>query len=134
MVDHYQTVCAMCGDVGFPEKLFRCSKCHRRFQHSYCSNYYYYSEQSDPVQVCDWCQSEQRSWKHGGGGGGPSRRLTGRSDSGTNRSQYSGDKIKQHDREEGMEKSPGKNPAGGAASSLPRTPTRRYKLLKDVMC
>ncbi|XP_031128882.1 uncharacterized protein LOC116030706 [Ipomoea triloba] len=125
MVDHYQTVCAMCGDVGFPDKLFRCSKCLRRFQHSYCSNYYYYSEQSDPIQVCDWCQSEQRRWNNGGAA--PSR-----SDSGTNRpSEYSGDKIKQRDREEGMEKSGGKNPA---ASSLPRTATRRYKLLKDVMC
>nr|GMC82833.1 zinc ion-binding protein [Ipomoea batatas]GMC84858.1 zinc ion-binding protein [Ipomoea batatas]GME21380.1 zinc ion-binding protein [Ipomoea batatas]GME21381.1 zinc ion-binding protein [Ipomoea batatas] len=121
MVDHYQTVCAMCGDVGFPDKLFRCSK--------YCSNYYYnYSEQSDPIQVCDWCQSEQRRWNHGGGGGAHSR-----SDSGTNRpSEYSGDKIKQRDREEGMEKSGGKNPA--ASTSLPRTATRRYKLLKDVMC
>lgn len=34
MVD-LQTVCSMCGDVGFPDKLFRCSKCHHRFQHSY---------------------------------------------------------------------------------------------------
>nr|GLL25603.1 uncharacterized protein LOC109157631 [Ipomoea trifida] len=73
-------------------------------------------------------QSEQRRWNHGGGGGAPSR-----SDSGTNRpSEYSGDKIKQRDREEGMEKSGGKNPA--ASTSLPRTATRRYKLLKDVMC
>ena len=29
------TVCSMCGDVGFPDKLFRCARCRRRFQHSY---------------------------------------------------------------------------------------------------
>jgi len=34
MVD-LQTVCCMCGDVGFPDKLFRCNKCRHRFQHSY---------------------------------------------------------------------------------------------------
>lgn len=34
MVD-LQTVCCMCGDVGFPDKLFRCSKCRNRSQHSY---------------------------------------------------------------------------------------------------
>lgn len=34
MVD-VQTVCCMCGDVGFPDKLFRCNKCRNRFQHSY---------------------------------------------------------------------------------------------------
>jgi hypothetical protein len=31
------TVCSMCGDVGFPEKLFRCARCRHRFQHSYVS-------------------------------------------------------------------------------------------------
>lgn len=36
MVDH-QTVCCMCGDVGFLDKLFRCNKCNHRFQHSYVS-------------------------------------------------------------------------------------------------
>jgi hypothetical protein len=29
------TVCAMCGDVGFPDKLFPCARCRRRYQHSY---------------------------------------------------------------------------------------------------
>ncbi|KAK7814296.1 hypothetical protein CFP56_003347 [Quercus suber] len=33
MVDT-QTVCCMCGDVGFSDKLFRCNKCRHRFQHS----------------------------------------------------------------------------------------------------
>lgn len=29
------TVCSMCGDVGFPDKLFQCARCRYRFQHSY---------------------------------------------------------------------------------------------------
>jgi hypothetical protein len=29
------TVCSMCGDVGFPDKLFQCARCRHRFQHSY---------------------------------------------------------------------------------------------------
>nr|DAD47765.1 TPA_asm: hypothetical protein HUJ06_017702 [Nelumbo nucifera] len=33
MVD-LQTVCCMCGDVGFSDKLFRCIRCRHRFQHS----------------------------------------------------------------------------------------------------
>lgn len=37
MVDH-PSVCCMCGDVGFPEKLFHCTKCRSRFQHSYTSS------------------------------------------------------------------------------------------------
>ncbi|KAK4344883.1 hypothetical protein RND71_035059 [Anisodus tanguticus] len=132
MVD-LQTVCSMCGDVGFPDKLFRCCKCHHRFQHSYCSNYY--SESSEPIQVCDWCQSEGKSSRHGGS----SRKSVGVSDSGIiiNRSEYSGDnKIKQNDHkgeESGTsERAKIINPNGSTPS--PRTTTRRYKLLKDVMC
>nr|GMD62100.1 Zinc finger, FYVE/PHD-type [Ipomoea batatas] len=129
MVD-LQTVCSMCGDVGFPDKLFRCSKCHHRFQHSYCSSNY--SEFSEPIQVCDWCQSEQRSSRHGGSS---RKSAAAGGDSGTKRSEYSGDKIKQHDHHDGCSERrpppPAKNP-GGAPS--PRPTTRRYKLLKDVMC
>ncbi|KDP28813.1 hypothetical protein JCGZ_14584 [Jatropha curcas] len=125
MVD-LQTVCCMCGDVGFPDKLFRCSKCRHRFQHSYCSNYY--SELSEPIGLCDWCQSEERNARHGNS----SKKSVAGHDSGgvTNRSEYSGDKIKQHDREEGAAEK-GKSPSGVPS---PRTATRRYKLLKDVMC
>ncbi|OIT06789.1 PREDICTED: uncharacterized protein LOC109214012 [Nicotiana attenuata] len=123
MVD-VQTVCSMCGDVGFPDKLFRCAKCHHRFQHSYCSNYY--SESSEQIQVCDWCQSEEKSSRHGGSS---RKSIAGISNSGI-KSEYSGDKIKQNDREEnGAERA--KNPSG---TPSPRTATRRYKLLKDVMC
>ncbi|KAL1546495.1 hypothetical protein AAHA92_23084 [Salvia divinorum] len=51
-------VCCLCGDVGFSDKLFRCSDCRHRFQHSYCSNYY--GEYGESNQVCDWCQCEKR--------------------------------------------------------------------------
>ncbi|KAK3154818.1 hypothetical protein QOZ80_2BG0195450 [Eleusine coracana subsp. coracana] len=51
------TVCSMCGDVGFSDKLFRCSRCRSRFQHSYCTNYY---GDAGPAEagVCDWCLSD----------------------------------------------------------------------------
>ncbi|XP_030472696.1 uncharacterized protein LOC115690489 [Syzygium oleosum] len=126
MVD-LQVVCCMCGDVGFPDKLFRCSKCRNRFQHSYCSSYY--GEASEPIVQCDWCQSEQRSTRSNGG----SSRRSGAANvnAGVPKSEYSGDRIiKQHDREDGTAPAAadkGKNPS-------PRTATRRYKLLKDVMC
>ncbi|KAL5571851.1 hypothetical protein UlMin_021448 [Ulmus minor] len=128
MVDH-QTVCCMCGDVGFPDKLFRCNKCRNRFQHSYCSNYY--SEYAEPVEVCDWCQSEEKSTRslHGSSS---KRSSVVRIEAGvSNRSEYLGDKIKQHDnREDGAAAADkGKSP-----TPSPRPTTRRYKLLKDVMC
>lgn len=95
----------------------------------YCSNYY--SESSEPIEVCDWCKSEERIPRHGGSS---ARKSSAGNDGGiTNRSEYSssGERIKQHDREEGSER--GKNnPSGGTPS--PRPSTRRYKLLKDVMC
>ncbi|KAK9273535.1 hypothetical protein L1049_018345 [Liquidambar formosana] len=126
MDDHHQTVCCMCGDIGFPDKLFRCTRCRNRFQHSYCSNYY--SESSEPIELCDWCQSEERSVRHGSS----SKKSAAGNDminSGvTSRSEYSGgDKIKQHDKEESADK--GKSP-----TPSPRPTARRYKLLKDVMC
>ncbi|XP_038683664.1 uncharacterized protein LOC119983995 isoform X2 [Tripterygium wilfordii] len=128
MVD-LQTVCCMCGDVGFPDKLFRCYKCRNRFQHSN-----YYSEFSGPIEVCDWCQSEERSTKHGSSS---KKSTTGHEPGGVGRrSEYSVDKIKNHDRQESgsgwgsAEKT--RIPGGGVPS--PRSGTRRYKLLKDVMC
>ncbi|XP_070022598.1 uncharacterized protein [Nicotiana sylvestris] len=126
MVD-LKKVCSMCGDVGFPEKLFRCCKCHHRYQHSYCSNYY--SELSEPVQVCDWCQSEGRSSSRRGNS---SKKSAAGSNSGvgiSSRSEYPGDKIKQqHDhREEGTHDQKPKNNHGGAPS--PRTSTRRFLVL-----
>ncbi|KAL3516921.1 hypothetical protein ACH5RR_023823 [Cinchona calisaya] len=125
MVD-YEIVCSMCGDVGFPDKLFRCNKCYNRYQHSYCSNYY--SESLEPIEVCDWCKSEER--KHSGNSTFSRKFSAGNDASITNRSEYSGERIKQHDREEGSERG-GKNPSG---TPSPRPTTRRYKFLKDVMC
>ncbi|KAL6981708.1 hypothetical protein U1Q18_023333 [Sarracenia purpurea var. burkii] len=99
MVD-LQTVCCMCGDVGFPDKLFR-------------------------------CRNEERSARNGSSSK-KSASGVGNNSTGimTSRSEYSGDKIKQRDREESAgEKA--KNPSGAPS---PRPSTRRYKLLKDVMC
>ncbi|KAI5647414.1 hypothetical protein M9H77_33419 [Catharanthus roseus] len=131
MVD-YQIVCSMCGDVGFPDKLFRCAKCLNRFQHSYCSNYY--SESSEPIEICDWCKSEERNTRHGGSSrkSAAGNEIVGT----TNRSEYSGERIKQqHDRDEVVGTDRGKHPSGGGSGTpSPRTSTRRYKLLKDVMC
>ncbi|CAL1361506.1 unnamed protein product [Linum trigynum] len=119
-------VCCMCGDVGFSEKLFRCHKCRHRFQHSYCSNYY--NQFSEAVEQCDWCRSEERRaapWRKSLDGG--------------SRSHYSGLKIKQQQQEEestsrddGTRPSPAARNHGGLPS--PKPSTRRYKLLKDVMC
>ncbi|KAL8268354.1 hypothetical protein R6Q59_002152 [Mikania micrantha] len=85
----------------------------------YCSNYY--NESTDPPEHCDWCQSyEIKRSKHECSSKKPA--AVG------SPSEYSGGKIKQHDREEGSEKR--KSPTGVLS---PRTGTRRYKLLKDVM-
>ncbi|PHT60693.1 hypothetical protein CQW23_03056 [Capsicum baccatum] len=137
MVD-LQKVCSMCGDVGFPEKLFRCSKCRHRYQHSYCSNYY--SEMSEVIEVCDWCQSEERSINSTRRGSSSRKSPVEGIIMSSSRSEYPGGdhKIKHqnhdHHREDqstAHDQKP-KNNHGGAPS--PRTPTRRYKLLKDVMC
>ncbi|KAK4269835.1 hypothetical protein QN277_022942 [Acacia crassicarpa] len=129
MVD-LQTVCCMCGDVGFPDKLFRCRKCRHRFQHSYCSNYY---GELPEIELCDWCQNEEKSSRTSKK---PAAAIAGSIDVGsTNRSEYSGsERIKQqhhdhHHRDEGGCSDKGKSP-----TPSPRPTTRRYKLLKDVMC
>lgn len=56
--------CCMCGDLGFQERLFRCLRCHHRFQHIYCSKLY--SDQLEP-NVCDWClhfQAKEKAQSH----------------------------------------------------------------------
>ncbi|KAL3649429.1 hypothetical protein CASFOL_005832 [Castilleja foliolosa] len=131
MVDH-QTVCCMCGDVGFPAKLFRCSKCRNRFQHSYCSNYY--SEYAEAIEVCDWCQCEQNnsSSRHNNNSSPRNNNNNNNNKLGHTIEVRPADKMAKQllHRDEGgssAEKATGKAPS-------PRTPTRRYKLLKDVMC
>ncbi|WCJ22946.1 hypothetical protein M5689_005004 [Euphorbia peplus] len=137
MVD-LQTLCCMCGDVGFPDKLFRCNKCRHRFQHSYCSNYY--REFSEPIERCDWCQSEEKNVRQGGNASSKKSTVRNHHNGGgiTSRSEYSGEKlIKQHDREDGTATATATVVAGKSTPSgipSPRTATRRYKLLKDVMC
>ncbi|KAL6007815.1 hypothetical protein ACLOJK_033317 [Asimina triloba] len=143
MVDHQATVCCMCGDIGFPEKLFRCTGCKHRFQHSYdfptymchassfvglfcryCSNYYG-GLCEDGTALCDWCQSKERSANPNPRREIPTTGMTSK------RSEYSGDKIKRSSdgvREESSSDRAGKN--DGSAPS----PRRRYKFLKDVMC
>ncbi|KAL6498764.1 hypothetical protein OROGR_028311 [Orobanche gracilis] len=108
-----ETVCCMCGDVGFPDKLFRCSQCRNRFQHSYCSNYY--REDAEPIEICDWCRCEEKKSQS---------RQAGTSSS---RSPPSGEMIDRRNGGTSAEKATRKNDS-------PRTTTRRYKLLKDVMC
>nr|XP_010919588.2 uncharacterized protein LOC105043654 [Elaeis guineensis] len=106
-------VCSMCGDIGFPDKLFRCIRCRSRIQHSYCTNYY--DERS--AGVCDWCLSEERSGlKHGL----HSKKSAGRDGS--------SDKVKENSDQEESRNRAGKS---GASSSKPTG--RRYKLLKDVL-
>ncbi|KAK9015910.1 hypothetical protein V6N11_006999 [Hibiscus sabdariffa] len=107
----------MCGDVGFPDKLFRCNKCHHRFQHSYCSNYY--SEFADPIELCDWCQSEERNSRHGTS----SKKSSGGNATGiiVKRSEYSGDKIKRQDQDE----SSGDHKGKSSGTPSPRPTTRR---------
>ncbi|XP_043697813.1 uncharacterized protein LOC122648660 [Telopea speciosissima] len=147
MVDH-QTVCCMCGDVGFPDKIFHCNRCRYRFQHSYCSNYY--NESSEKIEMCDWCQSEERSGKHGGGMSSSRRSVAGQDGTGVsihmnmnmNRSsEYSGGgRIKQQQNEREDTTTTTTDKAGKSTSSgtttapSPRHSGRRYKLLKDVMC
>lgn len=95
--------------------------------HRYCSNYYVESSEAGP-SLCDWCRSEERSSKVQGGN---SKRPAGK-DAGAmiNRSEYSGERIK--NMKNGEENSDrGKNEG---SSPSPRTSGRKYKLLKDVLC
>ncbi|XP_022158531.1 uncharacterized protein LOC111024997 [Momordica charantia] len=133
MVD-LQIVCCMCGDIGFPDKLFRCNKCRNRFQHSYCSNYY--SESAEPIEVCDWCQCEGRSSSRSHGSSSkkspPPPPQAGGGAGIMTRSDYTTVKIK-HGEDHTAAADKGKHAGVGGVPS-PRPTTRRYKLLKDVMC
>ncbi|XP_008669056.1 uncharacterized protein [Zea mays] len=111
------TVCSMCGDVGFPEKLFRCARCRHRFQHSYCTNYYGDSAPaSADSDMCDWCLSvvagkaRSPAGKQNATGSQESSTTTGSGGSGRGAA--------------------GKAEAGRRATTRPAG--RRYKLLKDV--
>ncbi|XP_010474837.1 PREDICTED: uncharacterized protein LOC104754360 [Camelina sativa] len=134
-----ERVCCMCGDVGFPDKLFSCGHCRSRFQHSYCSNYY--SEFAEPTEICDWCQSDDRKLSNVArhDGGSSSNKSSSSSfnkfehDEFTNRSDYSSRGRIKHNNNRHDQVAKSVAGSGGGAPS-PRTATRRYKLLKDVMC
>ncbi|KAK1326459.1 hypothetical protein QJS10_CPA01g02775 [Acorus calamus] len=102
----------MCGDVGFPDKLFRCRRCLFRVQHSYCSNYNESLSSEMDGGVCDWCRSEKLMKTH-------PRKAAG-----------DGGQIKLSDGGGGGGGHSGKPPSAAPA----RPAGRRYKLLKDVLC
>ncbi|RZC68186.1 hypothetical protein C5167_031444 [Papaver somniferum] len=131
-------VCCLCGDIGFPDKLFRCNKCCNRLQHSYCSNYY--DDSASVVNVsCDWCLHEERgsittaaaatSGKKQISSSG--KRSSSSSSGKDHEYNSSGEKIKKNDKESTTSTDQkGKN----SGSPSPRTAGRRYKFLKDVLC
>uniref|UniRef100_A0ACD5V2W3 Uncharacterized protein n=1 Tax=Avena sativa TaxID=4498 RepID=A0ACD5V2W3_AVESA len=118
------TVCSMCGDVGFPDKLFRCARCRYRFQHSYCTNYYGDgAPASAGADTCDWCLGDVAGNKQArrcASASGKQQQAAGSHDSSS--SGRAADKA----------------PGGGDQETGRRGPTkvggRRYKLLKDVLC
>ncbi|KAK8945363.1 hypothetical protein KSP40_PGU011226 [Platanthera guangdongensis] len=117
-------VCSMCGDIGFPDKIFQCLRCLYRFQHSYCSNYYCDDSAEFSAGVCDWCRNDDcRSTR-------PRRSPAGCSH---------GDKpaaarqSSDHDDQSSGGGSRGRGSAAPSSSNSAKHAGRRYKLLKDVL-
>ncbi|KAK9742797.1 hypothetical protein RND81_03G197800 [Saponaria officinalis] len=140
-----ERVCCMCGDVGFPDKLFQCSRCCFRLQHSYCSNYYYGNESSSSSSstFCDWCLSEGRNTSSTTNNTNNTRHII-KIKSPSMDNNHDNQRIKQHDHHN-QHQTANNGPSHGERASnsvarnsgipSPRTGThRRYKLLKDVMC
>ncbi|XP_020085457.1 uncharacterized protein LOC109708221 [Ananas comosus] len=114
-------VCSMCGDIGFPEKLFQCIRCRYRSQHSYCTNYY----SDEPSEVCDWCLSEERGGlKYGGS--------HSKKPGAVREASASAEKPKESIERE--EIASGSRVKSGSGASSSKAAGRRYKLLKDVLC
>ncbi|CAN6273759.1 unnamed protein product [Urochloa humidicola] len=126
------TVCSMCGDVGFPDKLFRCARCRRRFQHSYCTNFYGDAAPAEAgAGVCDWCLSDDV-------GGGKKRPYSSSSAAvGCSKQQH---QQAAHGRSEQQQAFPPISGCGKGAGKVTGGEheggrrARRYKLLKDVLC
>lgn len=95
----------------------------------YCSNYYI--SEYEAIEMCDWCQSEEKSGGSGSRHGGSSKRSSAAEPGVSSRSEYNGDKIKQHVATADHSAAEHKGKSG---TPSPRPTTRRYKLLKDVMC
>ncbi|CAN6268802.1 unnamed protein product [Urochloa humidicola] len=126
------TVCSMCGDVGFPEKLFRCARCRHRFQHSYCTNYYGEgAPASAGSDTCDWCLSDvstgKAKWSSSSAAGKQHASAGSQESTSTTSSGGSG---------RGGKASGGEHQqaAAGRRATTTRAAGRRYKLLKDVLC
>ncbi|KAI3842683.1 hypothetical protein MKX03_027347 [Papaver bracteatum] len=122
-------VCCLCGDIGFPDKLFRCSKFCNRLQHSYCSNYYD-NLASVANRSCDWCLHEER-------GGTATATSAKKQISSAKRSlDNSDEKIIQNDEDKRHHQESTISDQKGKTSGFPspRTANRRYKFLKDVLC
>ncbi|KAG2567864.1 uncharacterized protein LOC120683797 [Panicum virgatum] len=124
------TVCSMCGDVGFPEKLFRCARCRHRFQHSYCTSYYGDGAPASAGSgTCDWCLSDVAAGKARWSSPSPSsaagkQHAAGSSQESSSTTSSGGGGDHQHQQAE----------AGRRATTTTRVAGRRYKLLKDVLC
>ncbi|KAG2573802.1 uncharacterized protein LOC120642704 [Panicum virgatum] len=135
------TVCSMCGDVGFPEKLFRCARCRHRFQHSYCTNYYGDgAPASAGSDTCDWClgdvaagkarwspsPSPSAAGKQHAAGSQESSSTTSSSGGSGRGGKQAGSGDHQHQQAEAAGRR--------ATTTTTRVAGRRYKLLKDVLC
>ncbi|CAO2834814.1 unnamed protein product [Amaranthus hypochondriacus] len=155
MVDQ-ETVCCMCGDIGFADKLFQCSSCRFRFQHSYCSSYNYgshdFSSSSSSsssmmksMEICDWCKSEGRN-NSSSTNTTKSYKRSSSMDHNDHLNNSQGDqRMKRHQIQEhhlmtnntvsgsSSGNHSNKNNSSGIPSPRPNA-HRRYKLLKDVMC
>ncbi|XP_057532305.1 uncharacterized protein LOC130810313 [Amaranthus tricolor] len=160
MVDQ-ETVCCMCGDIGFADKLFQCSSCRFRFQHSYCSSYNYgnhdFSSSSSSMmksmEICDWCKSEGRNNSSSTNTTKSYKRSSSMDHnhhhhSITNSTSQGDQRIKRHQLQDhhiitnntnntvsgsSSRNHSNKNNSSGIPSPRPNA-HRRYKLLKDVMC
>nr|CAB3485337.1 unnamed protein product [Digitaria exilis] len=148
------TVCSMCGDVGFLEKLFRCARCRHRFQHSYCTNYYgdgapasagsdtyctnYYGDgapASAGSDTCDWCLSDvgagKARWSSSSSAAGKQQQHASAGSQESTSTTSSGGSGR------GSGKASDHQQAEAAATgrrATTRAGARRYKLLKDVLC
>ncbi|RLM75254.1 uncharacterized protein C2845_PM15G16850 [Panicum miliaceum] len=128
------TVCSMCGDVGFPEKLFRCARCRHRFQHSYCTNYYGDgAPASAGSDTCDWCLSDvaagKARWSPSSAAGKLQHAAGSSQESSSTTSSGGGRGSKQPGGGEHQQAE-----AAGRRATTTRAAGRRYKLLKDVLC
>ncbi|OQU82095.1 transcription factor Sp8-like [Sorghum bicolor] len=139
------TVCSMCGDVGFPEKLFRCARCRHRFQHSYCTNYYGDSAPASAGSgMCDWCLSDvvaggKARWSVSSPAGGTKQQhATAGSQESSSTTTSSGGSGSGSGRGAGGKGAGGGDhqaeAAGPGRRATTRATGRRYKLLKDVLC